>query len=240
MTRIFIFSGFLMTLVSCMPYETKNQEEGETVYLSDKELDSGINNEILFEKPQDVTIDKVPTKSFNGKSYNSLIEYHLSPGDQLDIFLSIKTKQKHAEYKVATGDTIVVNFLNAAKFNETYEIGSDGKITLPIIGEYEVSGNSVLKIKNDLTLRYGKIFKHPDVMVLIPDYLNKIYQLKLELQAVSRGLRRSVTVNSDGYILLPMIGELKVDAKSIAEVSKELNLAYSKLNPSLQAHVFLY
>ena len=240
MTRIFIFSGFLMTLVSCMPYETKNQEEGETVYLSDKELDSGINNEILFEKPQDVTIDKVPTKSFNGKSYNSLIEYHLSPGDQLDIFLSIKTKQKHAEYKVATGDTIVVNFLNAAKFNETYEIGSDGKIILPIIGEYEVSGNSVLKIKNDLTLRYGKIFKHPDVMVLIPDYLNKIYQLKLELQAVSRGLRRSVTVNSDGYILLPMIGELKVDAKSIAEVSKELNLAYSKLNPSLQAHVFLY
>jgi protein involved in polysaccharide export with SLBB domain len=239
MTRIFLFLVFQMTLVSCIPYESTIQDEGETIFSSTNEESLEISNEVLFKEDQKESIDKISSNTVNDKKYHSFAEYLISPGDQLDIFLSIKSKLIYADYEVAIGDTIIVNFLNAPKFDEAYEIGLDGQITLPIIGKYEVAGNTVLNIKNDLVLIYSKIFKRPDVMVLIPDYLNKIHQLKLELRAVSKGLRRSVTVDAKGYIFLPIIGEINVNAKTIAQVSKDLNLEYSKINSSLQAHLFL-
>jgi len=239
MTRIILFLVFQMTLVSCIPYESVVQDEGGTHFSSTIEEGLEISNEVLFKEEQKETIDKISSNTVNDKKYNSFTEYLILPGDQLDIFLSIKSKRIYDDYEVAIGDTIAVNFLNAPKFDESYEIGRDGKITLPIIGEYEVAGDTVMKIKNDLVLIYSKIFKRPDVMVLIPDYLTKIHQLKLELRAVSKGLRRSVTVDAKGYIFLPMIGGIKVNAKTIAQVSKALNLEYSKINSSLQAHLFL-
>lgn len=239
MTRIILFLVFQMILVSCIPYESVVKDEGETHISSTIEEGMEISNKALFNEEQKETIGKFSSNTVNDNKYNSFTEYLISPGDQLDIFLSIKSKLIYADYELAIGDSIVVNFLNAPRFDELYEIGRDGKITLPIIGEYEVAGDTVMKIKNDLVLIYSKIFKRPDVIVLIPDYLTKIYQLKLELRAVSKGLRRSVTVDAKGYILLPMIGEIKVNAKTIAQVSSALNLEYSKINSSLQAHLFL-
>ncbi|MFW5443907.1 MAG: polysaccharide biosynthesis/export family protein [Methylococcaceae bacterium] len=237
MIRILLVVVF-MSLVSCMPYESLIPEQGDVVNSTDTEGEQGIANEITFESSQDSSIKKVNSNLVNG-TINDYANYRISAGDQLDLFLSIKTKQEHAEYEVMAGDTIVVNFLHAHKFDQSYEVGSDGNITLPIVGEYDVAGKTVMEIQKDLTMIYSKIFKHPDVMVLIPGYLNKIHQLKLELQAVASGIRRSVIVKQDGYTFFPLLGKIQVDAKTIDELSKELNLEYSKINQNIQAHLFL-
>jgi len=110
---------------------------------------------------------------------------------------------------------------------------------LPFIGEVEVAGNSTAKIKSKLMDLYAKVFKNPEIMVLVPDYLSQIRELKVDLHTASRGLSRLVTVRPDGYTTFPMVGEFEVGGRTIAEVSTELNLRYAEISPSLQADLFL-
>ena len=214
MARIIFFICAILVLSSCTIYDAK------------------------IEQGQEVTIEKT-SFSFDDKNYDFFSEYRISPGDELDVLFSIRSWEKEVEYRVSIGDTIDVKFLNATKYNATQKIRTDGKISLPFIGDYEVAGKSAKIIQEKLTAIYADIFKHPNILIVIPEYLTQLRELKTDLHTASRGLSRLVTVRPDGYTTFPMLGEFEVGNKTIKEVMSALNLEYAKISPSFKVDLFL-
>ena len=191
-----------------------------------------------IEEGQEVTIEKT-SFSFDDKNYDFFSQYHISPGDQLDILFSLQTWEKEVEYLVVIGDTLDIRFLNAPKFSEKQKIRPDGKITLPFIEDYDAVGKSSQTIQKELTKKYKEIFKEPNIMVVVSEYLTQLKELKADLHTSARGLSRLVTVRPDGYTTFPMVGEVSVANKTIKELTAILNLQYTKISPSFKVDVFL-
>ncbi|MFI3189585.1 hypothetical protein BCS42_05770 [Crenothrix sp. D3] len=214
MVRIIFFISTILILSSCAIYNAK------------------------IEQGQEVTIEKT-SFSFDDKNYDFFSQYLISPGDQLDVLFSIQSWEKEVEYLVTIGDSLDIKFLNAPKYNETQKIRPDGKISLPFIGDYEVAGKSAKIIQEKLTVIYSDIFKHPSILVVVPEYLTQLRELKVDLHTSARGLSRLVTVRPDGYTTFPMLGEFEVGNKTIKEVMTALNLQYAKISPSFKVDLFL-
>jgi polysaccharide biosynthesis/export protein len=74
-------------------------------------------------------------------------------------------------YVLGTGDQVTVRVFGADDLPERpTEVGSDGKISLPMVGKVQAAGVSVRDIEVDLTNRYKKFFKEPEITVTVTDY----------------------------------------------------------------------
>ena len=240
MTRTIFILILSLMLLSCSTPETAGPQ-GEkflTVVSEENDNEEGITYEVVFEKENDLSIKK-KSSFFDSVKSDFFTEYQISPDDELDVFLSTKVWEKQADYDVVTGDTLFIKFPNAPKYDVSPKIISDRTILLPFVGKYQISAKTTLEIQQNLIKVYSKIFKKPEVKVSLPEYLTEIRKLKNELHSPSRGLRRLVSVRSDGYTVFPLLGEYKVSGKTLNEVTKEINIEYLKINPMLQADLFL-
>lgn len=177
--------------------------------------------------------------SFSDDKFDFFTEYRIVPGDQLDVLFSIQTWEKEASFQIQLGDTVSIKFMNAPQYNETQTVRPDGRISLPFLGPYEVSGRSVEELTAELNRRYASLFRNPDVLVTVPEFLSQIRELKRDLHTSSRGLSRLVTVRPDGFTTFPMVGEVEVGDRTIKEVAATLNSQYERISPSLKVDLFL-
>jgi len=74
-------------------------------------------------------------------------------------------------YVLGTGDQLSVRVFGADDIpDRPIEVGSDGKIRLPMVGNVQASGVSVRDLEADLTARYRTYFKDPQISVTVTDY----------------------------------------------------------------------
>jgi polysaccharide export outer membrane protein len=74
-------------------------------------------------------------------------------------------------YVLGTGDQLSVRVFGADDIpDRPIEVGSDGKIRLPMVGKVQASGVSVRDLETDLTVRYRTYFKDPQISVTVTDY----------------------------------------------------------------------
>jgi polysaccharide biosynthesis/export protein len=74
-------------------------------------------------------------------------------------------------YILGPGDQLSVRIFGADDIpDRPIEVGSDGKINLPMVGKVQASGVSVRDVEADLTTRYRTYFKDPQVAVTVTDY----------------------------------------------------------------------
>jgi protein involved in polysaccharide export with SLBB domain len=74
------------------------------------------------------------------------------------------------------GDDLEIRFLYNPELNQTLRIRSDGKISLPLIGELEAAGVRPAQLRKRLIEKYAKDIKNPDVAVLTgPNTAKKIF-----------------------------------------------------------------
>lgn len=238
MTRIFLIIISIMLLSCSSPDVRTRKKELIADVTTGNEETQGMTYEVVFEKGNDFIIKKKST-FFESVKSNFFSEHLISPNDELDVFLSTKVLQKDPDYEVMIGDTLNIKFEHASKYDVNPIIRKNGSILLPFVGEYNVSGKSTLLIQQDLVELYSAVFRKPQLKVTLPEYLAKIRELRNELRTAKRGLRRLVTVGIDGNTVFPLLGEYKVSGKTLNEVTKELNAEYVKINPMLQADLFL-
>ncbi|MBF0157605.1 MAG: polysaccharide biosynthesis/export family protein, partial [Magnetococcales bacterium] len=165
--------------------------------------------------------------------------YQIQPGDKLDLLFNIKTRNKEGRFYLSLGDTVEVRFPFMPDWNTVQKIRPDGTISLPEVGSVNVSDITVEELSDILKERYSRILVDPQLVVLVPEFLSQLRELKTDLHTASRGLSRLVTVRPDGYVTFPMAGNVLVAGKSIEEVTIYLNAEYKKVSPSLYADVFL-
>ena len=177
--------------------------------------------------------DKYPS------SNNLFPTYRIAPGDLMDILFQIKVNQSVDEFKVAIDHQVTVKFVNNPEINETQSVQPDGNITLPYIGQVRVVGKTLGQLTVELKQRYAKIFKKPELYVMVPEFSSAIKELKQDLHTATRGLSRLVTVRPDGYATFPLIGDVFVATRTIPEANQEIDGLYEKRLPGLHVDLFL-
>ena len=72
--------------------------------------------------------------------------------------------------KVSPGDTIKIIVYNEKDFSGNFKVPVDGKISIPIIGRFQVSGKTTEKLEKELITVLSKNYlKEPQVVVYLED-----------------------------------------------------------------------
>lgn len=71
---------------------------------------------------------------------------------------------------IAQGDVLEVDVFQVDDLDRTVQVGSDGQISLPLIGTVEAAGKTTSTLKNEIEKAYGaKYLQSPDVTIFVKD-----------------------------------------------------------------------
>ena len=73
----------------------------------------------------------------------------------------------HDNYVIGDGDQLAINVWKEQELTVTIPVRSDGKISLPLIGEVQASGKTPVQLKDDISSRLKAYLSTPDVTVTV-------------------------------------------------------------------------
>ncbi len=73
------------------------------------------------------------------------------------------------------GDTIRLTFTGAPELNQSQKIRTDGKVSLPHVGEVQASGKSVPQLRQELVALYRAQLTNSDVVVTLESGVTLVY-----------------------------------------------------------------
>jgi protein involved in polysaccharide export with SLBB domain len=76
-------------------------------------------------------------------------------------------------YRIAYGDVLQVRFTYATNLDEQLPVRPDGKITLRMVGDVDVTGHTPAEVAQDLEARYASFVRHPDLVVIVTGFAPK-------------------------------------------------------------------
>lgn len=68
---------------------------------------------------------------------------------------------------LTTGDVVKVSFTGAPELNQTQRIGTDGKLSLPLVGEVYAAGKRLGELQAELTRLYKPQLQNSEVLVTL-------------------------------------------------------------------------
>ncbi len=72
-------------------------------------------------------------------------------------------------YLFYPGDKLEVNFASAPELTRQTQVGPDGRITLPVIGQVMAAYKSVPQLQDEISARYAEVLRNPAVTVFPGD-----------------------------------------------------------------------
>ena len=72
-----------------------------------------------------------------------------------------------ANYVIGADDVLSVEVWREKELSHTLSVRPDGKISLPLIGEMKVAGQTPLQLQNTITDRLKEYLEHPQVTVMV-------------------------------------------------------------------------
>jgi polysaccharide biosynthesis/export protein len=72
-----------------------------------------------------------------------------------------------ADYVIGNDDMLGVNVWNEPQLTQSVPVRSDGKISLPLIGEVQATGRTPLQLKDDITAKLLAYLSAPKVTVIV-------------------------------------------------------------------------
>jgi polysaccharide biosynthesis/export protein len=79
------------------------------------------------------------------------------------------------DYIIGPSDTLAINVWKDAELSRTVLVRPDGKISLPLVGELEVSGLTALKVKELIAQKLDTYISKPQVTVIVTDVKSRTY-----------------------------------------------------------------
>ncbi len=73
------------------------------------------------------------------------------------------------------GDVVRLTFTTAPELNQSQKIRSDGKLSLPQVGEVTATGRTLLGLQSELMSRYHSQLKNTDVTVTLESAVTQVY-----------------------------------------------------------------
>jgi polysaccharide biosynthesis/export protein len=75
---------------------------------------------------------------------------------------------------LASGDVVKLTFSSAPELNQSQKIRTDGKLSLPLVGEVDAGGKTVGQLQADLIQLYKSQLKTPEVTVSLESSLTSV------------------------------------------------------------------
>lgn len=102
----------------------------------------------------------------------------VSPGDGTSSVASPSGKQPHdASYVIGNDDRLSINVWKETELSRSVPVRSDGKISLPLVGEIQASGRTPLQLENDIANRLKSFITAPEVTVIVEQINSKKYNM---------------------------------------------------------------
>ena len=70
-------------------------------------------------------------------------------------------------FVIGSGDVLAISVWKQPDLSRSLPVRSDGRISLPLIGEVQAAGQTPLKLEEDLTRRYQPLLNEPEVTVIV-------------------------------------------------------------------------
>lgn len=78
------------------------------------------------------------------------------------------------EYRIGFGDILGIKFFYDPELNEELLVRSDGRITLPRLGDFVVVGLTPTQVDSIVTEKYSEILKNPDITVQVRESAREV------------------------------------------------------------------
>jgi polysaccharide export outer membrane protein len=166
-------------------------------------------------------------------------EYRMGPGDVVEIVYHIKYEKTNTDYQLEVQDRISINFPYHPQFNSSVLVRTDGKITLPLIGDVVAESRTPMELSQLLNQVYRKYFNKTDITVALEEFNVKIAELKKAITTAPRGQSKVAPIAPDGRIAFPLIGSLQAQGFTLIQLEKMVNESYSKQVRNLNATLIL-
>jgi len=75
---------------------------------------------------------------------------------------------------LASGDVVKLTFSAAPELNQSQKVRSDGKLSLPLVGEVDAAGKTIGQLQGDLIQLYKSQLKTPEVTVSLEASLTTV------------------------------------------------------------------
>jgi polysaccharide biosynthesis/export protein PslD len=163
--------------------------------------------------------------------------YRLSPGDVVEVMYHLQLAAEAQDYRIGVNDELNVDFYYQPGINRTVVVRPDGKITLPLKGDYSAAGMRPVQLASVIAESYSDILNNPVVTVTVNKYSSKITELQKAITNAPRGQAKIVTVGPDGSIYLPLLRPVRAAGKTIEElkdaITAEYRFDFNNLNVSV-------
>lgn len=175
-----------------------------------------------------------------------LAQYHLRPGDEIQLVYLVTRRQDVGQYRLTPGDEVAIESLADQDLSRgTLENGllvqPDGTITVRLLGQVQAAGLTVAGLRDLLQREYQAYYDDPAIDVT-PVRTNTLAE---DIRAAVGGLGGftvqaiNVTVMPDGHIRLPGIGAVDVQGFSLEQLKREINLRYAEVVVGLEVEPIL-
>jgi len=166
-------------------------------------------------------------------------EYRMGPGDVLEIVYHLKYEKTEDDYRLEVQDRISINFPYQPQYSSSVLVRSDGKVTMPLIGDVAVESKTPMELAAELNREYRKFFVEPNITVALEAFNVKIDELKKAITTAARGQSKIAPVSPDGRISFPVIGAMHVQGFTVAQLEKRINESYAKQVRNLNCTLIL-
>ncbi|MFP5213653.1 MAG: polysaccharide biosynthesis/export family protein, partial [Acidobacteriota bacterium] len=166
-------------------------------------------------------------------------EYRIGPGDVVEIVYHIHYESTPEAYRIEVQDKLSVTFPYYPQFSSTVLVRTDGKVTLPFVGDVTAESRTPAELAKHLNGLYSKFLKNPHVTVALEEFNVKIDELKKAITTAPRGQSKIAPVTPDGRIAFPLIGNAQAEGFTLAQLEKEVNDKYSRFIKNLSVTLIL-
>jgi polysaccharide export outer membrane protein len=163
--------------------------------------------------------------------------YRVRPGDVIEIIYHILYEENPGDYLLEVQDSVKIEFFNQPDLNRTVSVRSDGKVTLPLVGDLPASGLTTAQLEKEIIQRYRKYIVDPLISIYLERFNVKIDELKKAITTAARGQSKIAPVRPDGRITFSFIGDVKVAGHTVPEIHKIVNEKYRPFVRNLEVTV---
>jgi polysaccharide export outer membrane protein len=81
------------------------------------------------------------------------------------------------EFVIGNGDVLAINVWKEAEISRTVPVRSDGRITLPLIGEIEARGHTAKQVEAEVSTRLKDFVSDPEVTVIVQEVRSQNFNI---------------------------------------------------------------
>ncbi|KAA3620036.1 MAG: polysaccharide export protein [Calditrichaeota bacterium] len=137
------------------------------------------------------------------------------------------------QYRLGFGDVIDVKFFRNTEFNETVKVRPDGRISLPRVGEIQVTGMTPLQLDSVITRSYDEFVVNPEITVIVREFSgNQFYILGEVHKAGGYELSKDLSILQALAVAGGAMNSAKLNSVMILRKNRHAELTATKISIS--------